>query len=150
MWLYLPISSQFLCEQGSEEHCSAAIRRHSDVSVIAGGMIGFSRAGRLSVLLERWHPSGGGGLYEWLRKARVCTLLVGTESVTRSRSDIVLLWQNDGLSILREQTLALYGALHAVNDTEHHHIMIISPSQTFNFGLNLANCIHKSKKKEKV
>lgn len=90
MWLYLPISSQFLCEQGSEEHCSAAIRRHSDVSVIAGGMIGFSRAGRLSVLLERWHPSGGGGLYEWLRKARVCTLLVGTESVTRSRSDITL------------------------------------------------------------
>ena len=88
-------------------------------------------------------------MYEWLRKARVCTLLVGTESVTQSRSDIALLWQNDGLSILREQTLALYGALHAVNDTEHHHIMIISPFQTFNFGLNLASCIHKSKKKKR-
>lgn len=56
-------------------------------------MIGFSRAGRLRVLLERCDARGGGGLKELLRKARVCTLVVGRESVTRS--DMALLRINE-------------------------------------------------------
>ena len=38
---------------------------------MTGGITGFSRAGRLNVLLERWAPRGGGGLNELLLKVRV-------------------------------------------------------------------------------
>lgn len=48
-------------------------------------MIGFSRAGRLRVLLERCEVK----VEEGLKEARVCVSLVGRYSVTRS--DIALL-----------------------------------------------------------
>jgi len=82
----LPISSEFPLKHGgcSLENWSWTIRKLSEASAIAGGIIGFSRAGRLRVLLERWDAIVGGGLKEWLRKARVCTLVVGKASVTRS------------------------------------------------------------------
>ena len=54
-------------------------------------MSGFSREGRLSVLRERWHPSGGGGLKELLRNTRVCTFPEGRGSATRSD---MFLWSN--------------------------------------------------------
>lgn len=87
-----PTSSQASLEHGwsSLRHCSWTVWKYSGFSEITGGIKGFSRAGRLNVRLDRWDKGvGGGGLYEWLRKARVCIVLVDTKSVTLS--DIGLL-----------------------------------------------------------
>jgi len=70
---YLRISSKYFASKHSDspDCCSPSTVEHSAVSEIAGGMIGFSRAGRLRVLLDRCDAKVGGGLKDWLRKARV-------------------------------------------------------------------------------
>lgn len=74
-----------------EEYFSWLRRKLSGDSAIIGGIIGFSRAGRLSVLLERWDPGAVlGGLKEWLLNGRVCWVHFGTGN--EIRSDIAYMW----------------------------------------------------------
>ena len=66
-------------------YCSPIGWELSGFSAMTGGIIGFSLAGRLSVLLERWDPSCGLGPNELLRYVRVWTKLhFCVENVARS------------------------------------------------------------------